>query len=152
MSISKIPTPRLPRASAQYTASQQTLFVDAVERHFDLIRGQLSALIDAVNGREDTAEIADAVVTLATVYIGYVVETTGASPSIAVPSELSVGGDLGTGCRIRGVHSGTGNATFTGVTFVHPTSVSPTVPPGGSWTLLKLPSAPDKWALTGDLI
>lgn len=146
MSVSKVPTPRLPRPGAQYSASQQTLLVDTIERHFDVLRAQGHLLVDAVDGRYASILITAATATIDATYIDRLVETTAAATVITIPTDAQ--NDLGSGCVIRGVHHGAGTVSFTGVTLVYPVSLSSAAPYGALWVLIKSFTAADKWALS----
>lgn len=144
--ISKSSTPRLPKPGSAYDARQQSLFVDLIERQFDRMRAQISALIDSTNGRYVGLLVEDTIGALDDTYIDRLVETTAASVILTIPTDAQ--NNLGSGCVVRGIHHGTGALTFTGVTLVYPAGLTGSVPYGSQWTLIKSAVAANTWALS----
>lgn len=79
------------------------------------------------------------------------IETTGASPVVTIPTEAS--DDLGDGFVCYGIHHGIGEVTFddSDVTLIHPFGSSPSIPTLSPWTLVKSRTAANTWYLFGGL-
>ena len=79
------------------------------------------------------------------------IETTGASPVVTIPTESS--DDLGDGFVCYFIHYGTGDITFddTSLTIIHQPMTAPSVPSGYPCTLVKSRTAADTWYLFGGL-
>lgn len=87
-------------------------------------------------------------VTLTSADLGRLVETTAATPTVAIPEAEP------DGFVCYGIHHGAGTLEFShssGVDLLHPSGVTPSVPPGSPWTLIKSRTAADTWYVFGGL-
>lgn len=89
--------------------------------------------------------------TLAATDSGQLIELTGASPVITIPTESTL--DLGSGFTAMFAHIGTGSLTFSvsGITLKIPAELSNSAPANSVCAVTKLRSAADTWALYGFL-
>lgn len=91
---------------------------------------------------------AGASVTLLSSDLGRLVETTAATPTVAIPEAE------GDGFVCYGVHHGSGSLSFShsgSVTLKHPTGQTPNVPPDSPWTLIKSRTGAGVWYVFGGL-